>query len=104
MNQNTYTAAADATTNERYGAARAQSKPYGTGPAFKSAWSGWAVLATAAILTVVVWYWAKFSIEADAATRPDVAPEVAVSGVAFEYFPDQYVNQARDREEPVPTF
>jgi hypothetical protein len=57
-----------------------------------------------AVLTIGVAYWAKFSTEADAASRAAADSQVSISPAPFEYFPDQYVNQAKQAEEHIQAF
>jgi hypothetical protein len=50
-------------------------------------------------------YWADFSGDAGAAARASKQAEMSSSVPAsFDYFPAQYVNQAQEREETVPSF
>ena len=50
-------------------------------------------------------YWSDFSGNAGAAAHASAPAEAAASVSApFEYFPAQYVNQAKESEQPVPSF
>ena len=50
-------------------------------------------------------YWGDFPRDAGAAARGSASAEAAASVPApFEYFPAQYVNQAKEAEQPVPSF
>lgn len=56
------------------------------------------------VLTISVAYWTEFSREADAARRAPADSQVSISPAPFEYFPDQYVNQAKQSEEHIQAF
>jgi hypothetical protein len=57
-----------------------------------------------AILMVGGVHWTEFNREADAAGRVEVISAASTSAPDFEYFPHQYVNQAKRYEEHVQAF
>jgi hypothetical protein len=70
-------------------------------------WEG-LLLIVAALLILVglcvgVTQWAPLRAAA-VAEAPKPAPSPAAANAPFEYLPDQYVNQATQVEEPIPTF
>jgi hypothetical protein len=49
-------------------------------------------------------YWVDFSRQADAAARAQSAPQANGPSADFEYFPGQYVNQAKEAEPHIQAF
>jgi hypothetical protein len=57
-----------------------------------------------AVLVSGAAYWIDFSRSADAAARAQAQTQESGTPAQFEYFPGQYVNQAKEREEHIQAF
>jgi hypothetical protein len=49
-------------------------------------------------------YWVDFTQPADAAARATSEPQANAPTAAFEYFPSQYVNQAKEAEPHIQAY
>lgn len=111
MNANAYTETANVTQPEWSGHANEQARRYSNAEmrrqraSFPLHLGRWLVTAIVLVVaTLALCYWAKFSIEADAASRAEPETQASITIEPFEYFPAQYVNRAKDREEHIQAF